>query len=104
MKARYIISITIFMGIFFAGIVTARTIAPGEIRVVKGKVTAVDVEHNALVVDTKIAKGILTVGVTIDARTTFSKGKSLEDIKVGDTVILKYTREDGRLIAKSISF
>lgn len=104
MKAKYVMWTAVFAWLFLMGIATARTIAPGEVRVVKGKVTAVEVEHNALVVDAKIAKGVLTVGVTVDARTAFSKGKSLGDIKVGDTVTLKYTREDGQLIAKSISF
>lgn len=104
MKARYMIGIAVVAWLFLIGIATARTIAPGEVRVVRGTVTAVDVEHNALVIDAKVAKGILTVGVTVDARTAFSEGKSLGNMKVGDTVTLKYGREDSRLIAKSISF
>jgi hypothetical protein len=79
----------------------ADTIAPGEMRVVEGKVMAVDVAYRTVVVDVPTAKGELTVGVTlassveprVDGQTI-----PLSDVAVGERAMLKYTRENGSLV------
>lgn len=80
---------------------SAGTIAPGQVRVVEGKITAVDVAYRAVVMDVATAKGPMTVGVTLDESVTpTSDGTSvlLRDIAVGERAVLKYTRQDGRLV------
>jgi len=77
------------------------TIAPGEIRVVEGRISAVDVAYRAVVVEVPTPKGDLTVGVTLaDTVTPRVDGRrlSLSDLSVGETARLKYTRKDDRLI------
>lgn len=73
-------------------------------RLVWGKVTAVDAEAGALVMEAVIGKGTLTVGVAVEKETeiTAAPGNSLKDIKAGDTVRLRYLRTEDRLIAKAI--
>lgn len=83
----------------------ASTIQSGEVRTVTGKVSAVDVGARALVMKAPTAKGKLTVGVTLkeDAPITKDKRKvALDDLKMDETVTLRYTRENGRLIGLAV--
>ena len=85
--------------------VIADTIAPGEIRVVEGTVTAVDVAYRAMVIDVPTNKGPLTVGVTlaasvepkVDGRTI-----SLSDVAIGERSVVRYTRENGHLVGLDV--
>ncbi len=82
-------------------VATAATIQPGEVRVVEGRISAIDVAYRAVVVEVPTPKGDLTVGVTleesvrprVDGRTV-----ALSELSVGERARLKYTRRDGRLI------
>lgn len=73
-------------------------------RLVAGKVTAVDPEAGALVMEAVVGKKTLTVGVAVekDTQIVAPPGNSLNDIKVRDTVQMRYLRTEDRLIAKSI--
>lgn len=72
------------------------------IKRVTGEVTAVDLK--AQIITVKSGKGDVTV--TCDDNTVVKMGnesKTLADIKVGDKVAVKYTRVDGKNIAKSVT-
>lgn len=81
------------------------TIAPGEIRVVRGTVSAVDVVHRAVVVDVPRGTGSLTVGVTL-APSASPEGPagplSLSEVQPGASATLRYTREDDRLVGLAL--
>ena len=94
-----------FLVLLMAVSVAGKTIQPGEVRTAVGTVSAVDVQHSALVVETPTAKGDLTIGVTMkkDAPVT-RKGKNvgLGDIKVGENVTIKYGREADMLVGLEV--
>lgn len=82
------------------------TIAPGQVRVVQGKVAAVDVPHRAVVVDVAVPAGTLTVGVTLapSVEPMGPKGAlPLSDIQVGQPAVLRYTRENDRLVGLDLT-
>ena len=79
----------------------AATIRPGEIRIVEGRVSAVDVAYRTVVLEVPTPKGDLTVGVTLDdAVRPRIDGREvrLSDLEVGSSARLKYTRRDDRLV------
>jgi hypothetical protein len=83
----------------------AATIEPGEVRTAVGRVSAVDVQAQALVVEAPVEDGSLTVGVTMKKGAPVTKdGRAavLEDLKPGDWVTLKYTREGDRLVGLEV--
>ncbi len=99
--ARKILCIAAIAALGLPLLAWGATIAPGEVRVVVGKISAVDVAYRAVVVEVPTPKGDLTVGVTLaDTVTPRVDGQpiALSDISVGQTARLKYTREDDRLI------
>ncbi|GAB6064793.1 hypothetical protein [Deferrisoma palaeochoriense] len=85
----------------FAAAAWAATIQPGEIRVVEGRIAAVDVAYRSVVLEVPTPKGDLTVGVTLDEGVTprlDGQPLSLESLQPGETARLKYTRRDDRLV------
>ncbi|WP_025321850.1 hypothetical protein [Deferrisoma camini] len=79
----------------------AATIRPGEVRVVEGRVSAVDVSYRTVVLEVPTPKGDLTVGVTLDeAVRPRIDGREirLSEVEIGTTARLKYTRRDDRLV------
>ncbi|MBI3078623.1 MAG: hypothetical protein HYY85_16815 [Deltaproteobacteria bacterium] len=81
----------------------AEQVKTGE-RLVWGEVTAVDTEAGALVMEAVVGQGTITVGVVVEQDTVIKAppDNRLRDIKVGDTVLMRYLRTEHRLIAKSI--
>lgn len=82
------------------------TIAPGQVRSVEGKVSAVDAAGRAVVVEIPSGKGPLAVGVTLDksvAPKVAGKPAKLEDVAVGKRARLKYTRKDGELVGLDLN-
>ncbi len=99
--ARKILFIVAIVALGLPLLAWGATIAPGEIRVVEGRISAVDVAYRAVVVEVPTPKGELTVGVTLaDTVTPRADGQPipLSELSVGETARLKYTREDGRLV------
>lgn len=91
-------------GLFFNSGVAA-TIAEGEVRTAKGVVSSIDEKHGAVVVETPTAVGELTIGVTLleSVKPTKDGQKvNLSEI-VGKRALLKYTREDDRLVGLAIN-
>jgi type 1 fimbria pilin len=62
---------------------------------VTGEVTAVDAAANTLTIKGKEGEVVLT---TTD-KTKFAEGKTLADVKVGDTLTAKYSEKDGKMMA-----
>lgn len=94
-----------FLVLLMAVSVAGKTIQPGEVRTAVGTVSAVDLEHSALVVKAPTAKGDITIGVTMkkDAP-VMRKGTnvSLRDLKVGEKVTIKYGRDDDVLVGLEV--
>ena len=83
----------------------AANIEPGESRIAVGKVGAVDLQASALVVGAPVEGGMLTVGVTMKegaSVTRDGRATGFEDLRPGDWVKLKYTREGDRLIGLEV--
>lgn len=77
------------------------TLAAGQVRIVEGTVSAVDVTHRSVVLEVNTTAGDLTVGVTLDDAAVPRMGARevpLEDVAIGDAAKLTYTRRDGRLV------
>jgi hypothetical protein len=94
-----------FLVLLLAVSVAGETIRPGEVRTAVGTVSAVDIQSSALVVETPTAKGDLTVGVTMKKDAPIlRKGKNvgLRDLKVGETVTVKYGRDGDMLVGLEV--
>jgi Cu/Ag efflux protein CusF len=71
-------------------------------RVVRGEVTAVEPGAKTMVVKAMEGKKALDVGVDLTDKTIIRQGKAnktLEDIKVGDRVWMKYEKANDKLVA-----
>ena len=94
-----------FLVLLLAVSLAGKTIQPGEVRTAVGTLSAVDIQSSALVVETPTAKGDLTVGVTMkkDAP-VLRKGKNvgLRDLKVGETVTVRYGRDGDMLVGLEV--
>jgi len=72
---------------------------------ITGEVKAVDRNAMAITVSKKIKDEVMAAVTTVDEETKITmdkQDKDFNDIKVGDTVIVKYTAVDGKNIAKSV--
>ncbi len=117
MNKRFLIAIfltfIVFMGISFAGsesekkgiMVPLSVPHAANIHQITGSVIAVDHFSKNISVQKKRGEKVIGAVITIDSQTEIREGdasKSLSDIKVGDKVIIKYTKSDNRNIAKNI--
>ncbi len=76
-----------------------------EMRSVQGEVTAVEPNAQTMVVTAMEGKTSLDVGVDVPNKTIIREGqaiKTLNDIKVGDRVAMKYEKTSSGLTAESI--
>jgi hypothetical protein len=72
---------------------------------ITGEVKAVDRNAMAITVTKKIKDEVMAAVTTVDDKTKITmdeQNKNFNDIKVGDTVIVKYTAVNGKNIAKSV--
>ena len=72
---------------------------------ITGEVKAVDRNAMALTVSKKIKDKVMAAVTTVNDKTKITmdeQNKNFNDIKVGDTVIVKYTQVNGKNIAKSV--
>lgn len=77
-----------------------------KVQQITGGVSAVNTTTNSITVTKKIRDKVVEAVVTIDDKTEImqeKKNKSFSDIKMGDKVVVKYTKVDGKNIAKSIT-
>lgn len=73
---------------------------------ITGGVSAVNTITHSITVTKKIRDKVVEAVITIDDKTKIMKekeNKSFADIKTGDKVVVKYTKIDGKNIAKSIA-
>jgi Cu/Ag efflux protein CusF len=76
----------------------------GKMRTATGKVTSIDPGGKAITISEKVGKEVMDVGTVVDKDTVIKvKGKKagLDDIKVGDTITIRYL-ESNNLYAKEI--
>jgi hypothetical protein len=72
---------------------------------ITGEVKAVDRNAMAITVSKKIKDEVVSAVTTVDDKTKITmdeQNKDFNDIKVGDTVIVKYSAVNGKNIAKSV--
>jgi len=72
---------------------------------ITGEVKAVDRNAMAITVTKKIKDEVMAAVTTVDDKTKITmdkQNKDFDDIKVGDTVIVKYSAVNGKNIAKSV--
>lgn len=72
---------------------------------ITGEVKAVDRNAMAITVTKKIKDEVMAAVTTVDDKTKITmdkQNKDFNDIKVGDTVIVKYSAVNGKNIAKSV--
>lgn len=77
-----------------------------KIRQITGEVSAVNTNAMSIVVTKKCRDKVQEAVVTINDKTEIMKEKekkSFADVKTGDQVVVKYTKIDGKNIAKNIS-
>jgi Cu/Ag efflux protein CusF len=95
-------TITVVVALIFVLAFTAASFAAAKVHQITGEVTAVDAA--AKTVTLKAKKGEVVISVA--EKTSIKEGKqkkSLEDVKAGDKVTVKYTEADGKMTAKSIA-
>jgi hypothetical protein len=67
-----------------------------------GDIMAIDLEHNTVVIEVPLEKGMFTVGGPISARATLLKSNQsvgLSDFQIGERVVVKWeATEKGHLI------
>jgi len=103
MKRSVAITCVFLVVVFFlACVATAQEM--GKMETATGVVTSVDPQGTAITITWKVGNEALDVGTIVDKDTVVKvKGKTatLQDIRVGDTVTLRYLKSDN-LYAKEI--
>ena len=95
-------------GVLLCLVLPALPGAAEQIRTVRGQVVAVNAAASppVIVVTVPLGKGdALVVGATVENGTDISRGArkvTLEDVKVGETVVIGYVKHEGGLSARSI--
>ena len=77
-----------------------------KVQQITGVVSAVNTTTNSITVTKKIRDKVVEAVVTVNNKTEIMKEKekkSFADVKIGDKVVVKYTKVDGKNIAKSIT-
>ncbi len=77
-----------------------------KVQQITGEVRAVNAVTNSITVTKKIRDTVVEAVVTIDDKTKIMKekeNKSFADIKIGDKVVVKYAKVDGKNVAKNIN-
>lgn len=77
-----------------------------KVQQITGEVRALNPTAMSIIVTKKIRDKVLETVVTIDNETKILKEKEKKtflDIKTGDKVVVKYTKVDGKNVAKNIS-
>jgi len=98
-----VVCLMVAVSFFLANAVMAAEAVKTETKT--GKVTSIDPQGKAITISAKAGKEALDVGVIVDKDTMIKvKGKAatLKDIKVGDTVTIRYVRSND-LYAKVIT-
>jgi Cu/Ag efflux protein CusF len=103
MKRSVVMIVVLVMASFFL-VSVAPAAEKSKMETATGKVTAIDPQGKAITISAKAGKEAMDVGTIVDKDTMVKvKGKAatLNDIKVGDTVTIRYLRSDN-LYAKEI--
>ena len=87
--------VLLLVACFLAGVVTAQEM--GKMQTATGEVTSVDPQGTAITIYWNVGKEELVVGAIVDKDTMVKvngKTATLQDIKVGDTVTIRYLKSD----------
>lgn len=93
----------LLVALFLAGVATAQE--TGKMETATGVVTSVAPQGTAITIDWKVGNEVFDVGTIVDQGTVVKVGgkvATLQDIKVGDTVTIRWLKSDN-LYAKEIT-
>jgi len=93
----------LLVAFFLAGVATAQE--TGKMMTATGVVASVDPQGTAITISLKVGEETLDVGTIVDNGTVIKVGAkppTLQDIKVGDIVTIRYLKSDN-LYAKEIT-
>ncbi|MEW6214786.1 MAG: hypothetical protein AB1478_06210 [Nitrospirota bacterium] len=77
-----------------------------KVQQITGSVKAVDISAQSILVTKKIRDKAVEAVIAVDKTTKIEREKeqkTLSDIKVGDKVVVRYTKVDGKNVAKNIT-
>ncbi len=95
--------VLLLVAFFTVSVVMAQEM--GKMETATGEVTSVDPQGTAITISWKVGKETLDVGTIVGKDTMVKvngKAATLQDIKVGDTVTIRYLKSDN-LYAKEIT-
>lgn len=102
-RSAAVVLVVVMVAFFLAGAAVAAE--KGKMETATGKVTAIDPQGKAITINAMVGKEAMDVGTAVDKDTVIKVGgktASLKDIKVGDTVTIRYLRSND-LYAKEIT-
>ena len=88
------------------GLLAGGALTKGEGRDMVGKVVALESGSRTIVMEAPRGKSVLTVGAEVPEKASITAGKvakSFSDIKVGDTIMMRWVREEDKLVIQSIA-
>ena len=93
-------------GLAILALAAGGALAKGEGRDMVGKVVALASGSRTIVMEAPLGKSVLTVGAEVPEKASITAGKvakSFSDIKVGDTIRMRWVREEDKLVVQSIA-
>lgn len=100
--------LVVFLGFAWAVLLSSHVASGQTVRTVRGEVVAINVNDspNVIVVKTMtVTNKELIVGATVESGAEITRGSkpvSLSAIKVGESVVLTYIKNENGLIARSV--
>ena len=101
---RSVVMACVLLLVTFIAVGPVRGAEEGEMQTATGQVTSIDPQGKAITISEKVGDEALDVGTIVDKDTVVQvdgKPATLLDIKVGDTVTIRYLKSDN-LYAKEI--
>ncbi len=93
-------------GLVVLGLLTGGALAKGEVRDMVGKVVALESGSRTIVMEAPLGKRVLTVGAEVPEKASITAGKvakRFSDLKVGDTIRMRWVQEEDKLVIQSIA-
>lgn len=93
-------------GLVILALLAGGALAKEAVRDMVGKVVAVVPGSRTIVMEAPLGKSVLTVGAEVPDKVSIMAGKvtkSFSDIKVGDTIRMRWVREADKLVVQSIT-
>jgi hypothetical protein len=93
-------------GLLVLGLLAGTALAKGEVRDMVGTVVALESGSRTIVMEAPLGTRVLTVGAEVPEKASITAGKvakSFSDLTVGDTIKMRWVREEDKLVIQSIA-